>query len=134
MIDKIYQGAIENLSIAKLPRWIKQLSSSYRPNRNFLDGSRIYREAIETNSEISMNWKCNKIYQEKKKERLDRCEAIELDKKEFFKERKNTKRLMQTSKLLKHRSNQHAKLSKKKITRWGFCRVGFSPFIKKSPC
>ena len=74
--------------MAKLPRWIEQLSSSYQPNRNFLNGSRIYREAIETNSEISMDWKCDKIYREKKKEGLNRCEVIELDKKEFFKERK----------------------------------------------
>ena len=34
----------------KIPRWIEQLSRIYRPNRNFLNGSRICRKAIETNS------------------------------------------------------------------------------------
>ena len=98
--------------MAKLPWWIKQLLSSYQPNRNFLDGSRICREAIETNSEISMDRKCDKIYRERKKEGLNRCETIELDKKEFFQREENTKRWMQTSKLLKHRSNQHVKFLK----------------------
>ena len=41
---------IENLSMAKKPQWIKKLSRNYRTDRNFLDGSRICREAIETNS------------------------------------------------------------------------------------
>ena len=48
--DRIYRGAVENLLTAKIPRWIKKLSSSYRLDRNFLDGLRISREAIETNS------------------------------------------------------------------------------------
>ena len=34
----------------KMPRWIELLSRIYQPNKNFLDGSIIYREAIETNS------------------------------------------------------------------------------------
>ena len=45
-----YNIAIENLSTAKAPQWIEQLSKSYRPDRNFLDGLRIYQEVIETNS------------------------------------------------------------------------------------
>ena len=38
--------------------------------------------------------------------------AVKLDKKQFFKERKNTKKLIQSSKLLNQRSKQHFKLSK----------------------
>ena len=38
-------------------------------------------------------------------------EAVELEEKEFFKEEKH-KEMNATSKLLKHRSNQHIKLSK----------------------
>ena len=38
------------LSMAKKSRWIKQLLSIYWADRKFLDGSRICREAIETNS------------------------------------------------------------------------------------
>ena len=68
---------------------------------------------------FSMDQKCDKICQERSprgsiNRNLSRIcqESIELDKKSFFKERKNTKRWMQTSKLLKHRSNQQVKLSK----------------------
>ena len=50
LLSRICWGSIENLSMAKIPQWIEQLSWSYQPNRNFLDGSRICREAIETNS------------------------------------------------------------------------------------
>ena len=50
------------------------------------------RESIEKLSrqipDSSMDRRCDKIYREKKKEGLNRCEVIELDKKEFFKERK----------------------------------------------
>ena len=46
----ICQGAVENLSTTKSPRWIEKLSRSYWPDRNFLDGSRICRKAIKTNS------------------------------------------------------------------------------------
>ena len=46
------------------------------------------------------------------------CQApVKLDKKEFLKERKNTKRLMQTSKLIKHRFNQHVELSKTSLNK-----------------
>ena len=47
---EICRGAIENLLTAKEPQWIEQLSRSYRADKNFLNGSRICREAIETNS------------------------------------------------------------------------------------
>jgi len=46
----IYRGAIEHLSTEKKPRWIEQLSRSYREDRNFLNGLRISREVIEKNS------------------------------------------------------------------------------------
>ena len=41
-------------------------------------------------------------------------EAVKLEENEFFKERKNTE-VNATSKLHKHRSYQHVKLSKKKM-------------------
>ena len=43
-------------------------------------------------------------------------EAIELEEKEFFKEEKH-KDMNATSKLLKHRSNQHIKLSKTSLNK-----------------
>ena len=68
-----------------------------------------------------MDWDCDKISRDKKKEGLDRrksnnlsriCrEIVELEENEFFKEDKH-KEMNATSKLLKHRSNQHIKLSK----------------------
>ena len=39
--------AVEQLSSKSQPQWIKQLSSIYREDRKFLDGQRIYREAID---------------------------------------------------------------------------------------
>ena len=54
------RGSVENLSstnsrqinLSRICRRQKYLdgSNSYQEDRNFLDGSRIYREAIETNS------------------------------------------------------------------------------------
>ena len=76
------QEAVEKLLSKSKPRWIKQLSSIYQADRKFLNGSRICQEAVE------------------------------LDKKQFFKERKNTQKRMQSSKLLNQRSKQHIKLSK----------------------
>ena len=83
-------------------------------------------EAIEhllrINLETSMDRDCDKIYWDKKKEELDRresvriCrEAVELEENEFFKEEKH-KKMNATSKLLKHRFNQHIKLSKHLLT------------------
>ena len=46
----ICQGVVEDLSMAKIPRWIEKLSRIYWPDRKFLDGSRSCRETIETNS------------------------------------------------------------------------------------
>ena len=44
----------------KMPRWIELLSRIYRPNKNFLNGLRIYPEAIETNSR-KLQWIENAI-------------------------------------------------------------------------
>ena len=44
----------------KMPRRIEKLSRIYRPDRNFLDGSRICREAIEKNSR-KLRWIKNAI-------------------------------------------------------------------------
>ena len=83
---------------AKSPRWIEKLLRSYQPDRNFLDGSRICREAIEKNCR-KLRWIENAItYIEKRSPRglIDRklsriCrEAVELEEKRFFKKRKNT--------------------------------------------
>ena len=123
VLSRICRGAVENLSMAKSPRWIKKLSRSYRPDRNFLDESRICQETIETNSK-KFQWIENAIRSvevksprgsiDRKRSRICR-DAVELDKKQFFKERKNTKKWMQTSKLLNQRSNQHFKLSKSSL-------------------
>ena len=77
---------------AKSPRWIEKLLRSYQPDRNFLDGSRICREAIEKNCR-KLRWIENAItYIEKRSPRglIDRNllriyrEAVELDKKTVF--------------------------------------------------
>ena len=39
---KIYRGAVKNLLMAKVPRWIEILSRIYRPNKKFPNGSRSY--------------------------------------------------------------------------------------------
>ena len=96
--------AVENLSARKkVSRWIEKLLKSYR----------------DKFQKVSMDRKCDKICREKKSKGLDRylsveiCqEAVELDKNRFFKERKNTQKWMQSSKLLNQRSKQHVKLSK----------------------
>ena len=43
------------VSTAKCPRWIEGLSRIYWANKNFLDGLRICREAIKTNSQ-KLRW------------------------------------------------------------------------------
>ena len=112
----ICRGAIDYLSMAKIPRWIENLSAKQKVAQSI-------EEAIEHLSRESpeslMDWECVNFCQEKKKERLDRNESVEvcweavkLEENEFFKERKNTKRWMQQSKLLKPGSNQQIKLSK----------------------
>ena len=43
----IYRATIQRCPQQKQARWIEKLSSNYRGDRNFLDGSRSYLEAIE---------------------------------------------------------------------------------------
>ena len=45
-MSRCYRESVDG----KIPRWIKKLSRIYWPDRNFLNGLRIYREDIETNS------------------------------------------------------------------------------------
>ena len=104
--------------------------------QNHLDGSRIYSESIDQterlenwldgskrlsrrNPEISMDQESFKIYQEKEKEGLNRRESVKdrsrscrVLKENVFQRREKHIEMNATSKLLKHRSNQHIKLSK----------------------
>ena len=43
----IYQGDVEDLSMAKVPRCIEKLSRIYRLNRKFLNGSRSYQDKFQ---------------------------------------------------------------------------------------
>ena len=96
------------LARQKLSRWIKNLWRSYR----------------DKFQKVSMDQKCNKICPEKKSKGLDRylsveicLEVVMLDKKKKIKERKNTQKWMQSSKLLNQRSKQHVKLSKTSLNK-----------------
>ena len=63
---------IESVEVlSRICRWQKYLdgSNSYWPDRNFLDGSRSYREKFQ---KASMDQNCDKICQEKKSKGLDR--------------------------------------------------------------
>ena len=97
------QEAVENLSARqKVARWIEKLS-------------RIYREEIQKPQWIeiaitSIEKRRKRGLIETNLSRISR-EAVELEKNEFFKEEKH-KEMNATSKLLKHRTNQHIKLSK----------------------
>ena len=56
---------------AQKPQWIKNLSKIYRPDRKFLDGSKMRKDLLRKEVQGSQ-W-------------IDICrEAIELDKKQFF--------------------------------------------------
>ena len=80
----IDREAVEWLSNRSQPRWIDQLSSIYRADRKFLDGSRICQESIK--NAIKRSWKgsIDSLAVEK-------CwEAIEITQKQFFKDEKNT--------------------------------------------
>ena len=95
----ICRDAIDYLSMAKIPRWIENILAKQKV-------ARWIEETIEHLSRQSpeslMDWECVNFCQEKKKERLDRNESVEvcreavkLEENEFFKKRKNTKRWMQ---------------------------------------
>ena len=97
------QETVENLSARqKVARWIEKLS-------------RIYREEIKKPQWIEIA--ITSIEKRRKRGLIETnlsriCrEAVELKENDFFKEEKH-KEINATSKLLKHRSNQHIKLSK----------------------
>ena len=94
---------IEQLSARlKLSRWIKNLSRSYRDKFQIALWIEDAIRFVEKRSpRVSIDSYLSRIYQE----------AVELDKKQFYKERKNTHKWMQSSKLLNQRSKQHFKLS-----------------------
>ena len=77
----IYRGAVEDLSMAKISRWIENLSKIYRPDRELRKLARWIEEVVEIlsrrNPKISMDRECDKIYREKKKEGLDRRKSVE---------------------------------------------------------
>ena len=96
--------AVENLSaIQKVSRWIKE----------------IVEHLSRQSPEISMERDCINFYWDKKKEGLDRYKFVEdlsrsyrAWRKGVFQRREKHIKMNATSKLLKHRSNQHIKLSK----------------------
>ena len=131
---KIYRAL--NLDINES---IEVLSRIYR-RQKYLDGSRSCREFIGHTESFSMDWKaietpsrripessmdlnCANFCQEKKKEGHDRCKFVEdlskscraWRKRVFQREEKHIE-MNATSKLLKHRSNQHIKLLKKHLS------------------
>ena len=88
----------------KLSQWIENLLRSYQDKFQIARWIEIAIRSVEKRSSRgSIDRKLSRICQE----------AVELDKKQFFKERKNIQKWMQTSKLLKQRSKQHFKLSEK---------------------
>ena len=82
--------------MAKVPQWIEILSRIYWPNRKFFDGSRSYRDKVQKARWIEHGIRYVEIRSSRSS--IDRnlsriCrEVVELDKKEFFKDRKSTKR------------------------------------------
>ena len=108
----------------KKPWWIKKLSRNYRTDRNFLDGSGICREAIETNSR-KLRWIEGALRSvEKSNPRVSIASHLSrfveklssLMKNSFSKKRK-TQKWMQSSKLLNQRSKKHFKLSKTSLNK-----------------
>ena len=95
--------AVENLSARqKVSRWIEKLSRIYREEVQKPWWIEIAITSIEKRRKRgSIETNLSRIYQE----------AVELEEKEFFKEEKH-KEMNATSKLLKHKTNQHIKLSK----------------------
>ena len=104
-------------------------STSYRESINQTEVARWIKKAIEhllrQSQEISMDWDCVHFCRDKKKKGLINtnlsriCQgAVELEEKEVFqKKKKKNKEMNATSKQLKHRSNQHVKLSKTSLNK-----------------
>ena len=92
----IHRGVVEDLSMTKIPRWIKKLSTMYRPDRNLFDGakklSRFYQEKTQRPQWIEIP---SRSIEKRRKngsieENLLRIyrEVVELEEKEFFKKGK----------------------------------------------
>ena len=106
-----------DLSTAKWPQWIEMLLSIYQAVKNFLVGSRICWEAIETNSQ-KFRWievTLTSIEKGSSKISIDSL-AVEMSKNSFLEKRK-TQIWMQSSMLFNQRSNQHFKLSKTSLNK-----------------
>ena len=90
----ICQGAVEDLSTTKVPRWIEKLSRIYQLDRKFLDRLRSYRDKFQKVRWIEIA--LTSIEKRRKRGSIDTkllriCrEAVELEENRFFKERKNT--------------------------------------------
>ena len=107
ILDKwIYRGAVENLSTTKCLNG----SRIYWPNRNFLDGSRICREAIETKSR-KLRWieDALRSVEKKKSKGLDRLlfvkKSLSLIKTVFQREEKHRDKCNQASYSTKYPNN-----------------------------
>ena len=82
--------------MVKSPRWIEILSRIYRPDKNFLDGLRSYRDKVQKARWIEYAIRSIEIRSSRGSidgnlSRICR-EVVELDKREFFKDRKNRER------------------------------------------
>ena len=102
------------LAKQKLSRWIENLSRSYRDKFQtdwwIEDAIRFFEKR---SPRVSIDSNLSRICRE----------AVELDKKQFFKERKNTQKWMQSSKLLNQRSKQHVKHSKTSLNKKKKCKA-----------
>ena len=114
-------GVVENLSRRSQPRWIENLSRIYHPDRKFLDGSkklsRFYQEEIQKS-----RWIENTIRSiEKRRQRGSIDENLSRSCRAWRKgvSQRDEKHIEMnaTSKLLKHISNQHVKLSKTSLNK-----------------
>ena len=119
--------AVEKLSrqILKIPFSIAIIAISFhQAYRNFFDGSRSYREAIETNSQKARWNEIAIIAIDKGSSKgstnslvVERCrEVVEIAQKQFFKKRK-PQIWIQSNKLLNQRSKQHFILSKTSLNK-----------------
>ena len=104
--------------MTKIPRWIKKLSTMYRPDRKLFDGakklSRFYRE--KPRDLDGSKFRQDLSRKEERMAQLKRTcwgsiEKLSSLKKKSFSRREKHIEMNAASKLLKHRSNQHIKLS-----------------------
>ena len=104
------------MSTAKIHQWIEQLSARQKLSQWIENLSRSY--------DSSMDRRCDKICQKRSPRvlidsYLSRIcqEAVELDKKQFLKRKKNTQKWMQPSKLLNQDPNNILNFQKHHLTR-----------------